>query len=86
MNQRNLVLASLTATAGKDINGPLRRHPRELDVLCAENANLRAENERLTVRLAVARDGREAALESYVAMRGAGFASKQQSQEEVSGA
>ena len=42
MNQRNLVLASLTATAGKDIHGPRRRHDSELDVLRAENASLRA--------------------------------------------
>jgi hypothetical protein len=64
MNQRDRVAWSEYATAGKDIGGPLRRHEREA-------ARLHAENLRLRLLLAAARDGREAALEAYVELRSA---------------
>ena len=85
LSQAELVAWAEHATAAKDVGGPRRRHARELDTLRAENASLRAENDRLGVRLAAARDGREAALEGYVAVRGAAFASKQQSQTGLEG-
>lgn len=61
-SQRDMVQAAEHATAGKDVGGPISRHPSEAD-------RLRTEIDRLRREVACLRVSRAAAIELYLSTR-----------------